>query len=415
MQKAIIVGAGHAAAQLAPRLRKQGWSGEILIIGEESYIPYQRPSLSKAFLSGSKDITDILIRPRLAYEQHNIAFMLNKTVINLYRSENSLALSSGEILKYDKLALCTGSRARTIALPGSELAGIFYLRTLDDVNKIKQSIQLGQRAVIVGGGYIGLETAAVLVRLGLRVTVLEAQERVLARVTAPAVSAFYTRIHLEEGVEIKTGVTVSAFEGETHVATVRCANGDSFSADLVIVGVGVLPNVELAKTAGLTVDNGIVVDEFAATSDPNIVAAGDCTNHPNQLLGKRLRLESVQNAMEQANTAAANLCGIKQPYMTTPWFWSDQYNLKLQIAGLSSDYDQVILRGDSLNSRSFVAWYCKQGELVAADCINRPKEFMVAKQLLNRISESRGQVNPHKQLNLLKLADESVDPKTFLY
>ena len=418
MQKVIIIGAGHAAAQLAPSLRKQGWKGEILVIGEEAYIPYQRPPLSKEFMAGEKTENEILIRPQLAYEQHDIDFRLNEKVAKLNPVESTITLSHGEELSYDQLALCTGARARKIPIPGSELKGVFYLRTLDDVKAIKQQLDScakdsAKRAsvVILGGGYIGLETAAALNKMGVNVTVLEMQERVLARVTAPEVSDFYQRVHTEEGVEIRTGVVVNNIEGETQVAAVCCDNGERFNADLVIIGVGVVPNVELAEEAGLTVDNGIVVDEFAQTSVSHIFAAGDCTNHPNALLPdsslnnrNRLRLESVPNAMEQAKTVAASICGQSLPYASYPWFWSDQFDLKLQIAGLSQGFDQVLIRGDHKYSRSFVAWYLKGGRLLAADCINRPKEFLVAKQLL-----SRGiAVDP------AKLVDESIDPKTFL-
>ena len=260
--------------------------------------------------------------------------------------------------------------------------------------------------VIIGGGYIGLETAAALNNLVLSVTVLEMQDRVLVRVTAPEISEFYRRVHTEEGVAILTGVTVSKIEGDedTGVSAVVCDNGDHHEADLVIIGVGVIPNAELAESCGLAVENGIVVDEYAGTDDIDIVAAGDCTNHPNALLDFRLRLESVQNAVEQANTAAANICGVQKPYSVHPWFWSDQYDLKLQIAGYNLGYDQVIIRGDSKQGRSFVAWYLKQGKLLAADCINRPKEFMVTKQLL-----AKG-----LSVDVQKLADDDLDPKQLL-
>lgn len=414
-QRVIIVGAGHAAAQLAPSLRKQGWEGEIAIIGDEPYAPYQRPPLSKEFMSGEKDDKEILIRPEAAYEKHGIELRLNQSVLAINLVENTLVLDNGERLTYDKLALCTGARARKINLPGSDLDGVCYLRTLDDVKNIKRylgvnkSIAPSLRAVIVGGGYIGLETAAALTKLGVYVTVLEMQERVLARVTALEVSEFYQRVHAEEGASIRTNMVVSHIEGgrkdsDKYPLKVCCDNGEYFDADLVIVGVGVIPNVELAEAAGLAVENGITVDEFAFTSDTNIVAVGDCANHPSGLLGRRLRLESVPNAVEQAKTAAASICGLKLPYMSYPWFWSDQYDLKLQIAGLNQGFDQVVIRGDREGSRSFVAWYLKQGQLLAADCINRPKEFLVAKQLLSREIT----VDP------VKLADDSLDPKIFL-
>lgn len=403
-QRAIIVGAGQAAAQLAFGLRKCGWGGEILILGDEPYDPYQRPPLSKEFMSGSKCESEVLIHSSSVYEKYNIGVRTGQLVTAINRHNKTVNLDNGKVLSYDKLALCTGAQARRIVLPGIDLKGVHYLRTLEDVKSIKRYISPSTRVVIIGGGYIGLETAAVLSQLGVSVTVLEMQDRVLARVTAPEVSEFYTRVHTEEGVSIQTGVSVNTIEGESRVKAVCCDNGDYYQADFVIIGVGVIPNVELAESCGLAVDNGIVVNEFACTEDIDIVSAGDCTNHPNSLLGYRLRLESVPNAIEQAKTAAASMCGLAKAYVAYPWFWSDQYDLKLQIAGLSQGFDQVVVRGDRENTRSFVAWYLKQGKLLAADCINRPREFMVAKQLLVKGLD----VDP------LKLADESVDPKTFL-
>lgn len=401
----IIIGASHAAAQLAPSLRQEGWEGRILVIGDEPYVPYHRPPLSKAFLSGEKDADGILIRPQAVYEKNDIEFKLGVRVEAINRAHKNITLTNGEVLSYDKLALCTGSRVRTVSLPGVDLAGVHYLRNIADVEKIKGDVAEDKNAVIVGGGYIGLETAAVLKKLGMNVTVLEMAPRVLARVTAPEMSEFFTRVHTDEGVSIKTGVAVSGFEGDNgRVTRVACADGTGFDADLVVVGVGIVPNVELAEAAGLEVENGIVVDELCRTADPDIVAAGDCTNHPNAIYDTRLRLESVPNASEQGKTSAATICGKEKPYNALPWFWSDQYDLKLQIAGLSQGYDQVIIRGDREGSRSFVAFYLKESKLIAADCMNRPQEFMVCKRL---IAEGTP-VDP------AKLADESVAPKEFL-
>ncbi|MCL6417357.1 FAD-dependent oxidoreductase [Aestuariirhabdus sp. Z084] len=401
---AIIVGASHAGAQLATSLRQQGWPGSIVLIGDETSPPYQRPPLSKDFLTGKRDEQTLLIRPAELYARHEIELRLNTRVEAIHPDTRQLKLADGETLHYDKLALCTGARVRRIEAPGSQLEGICYLRTLSDVQTIAPRATEGKRAVIIGGGYIGLETAAVLKTLGMEVTVLEMMDRVLQRVTAEPVSDFYTRVHREQGVNIELSTRLKAFEGSTHIEQVLCEDGRRFPADLVIVGIGVLPNQELAAEAGLSVDNGILVDKYALTSDPHIVAAGDCTNHPNELLGKRLRLESVPNAMEQAKCAAATLCGKPSAYNSHPWFWSDQYDMKLQIAGLNQDYDQVVLRGDPTQGRSFVAWYLKQGKLLAADCINRPKEFMVAKQLL-----ARGTA-----IDATQLADEQLEPSALL-
>jgi 3-phenylpropionate/trans-cinnamate dioxygenase ferredoxin reductase subunit len=402
----IIIGASHAAAELIPQLRQAGWEGSIQVIGDEDFLPYHRPPLSKDFLAATKDVDDLLIRHKRVYEKHDVEFKLGHRVTSIDSDAHTVTLDNGEVLGYSKLALCTGSRARQIPLPGIELGGVHYLRTIADVMDIQRDVREGGKAVIVGGGYIGLETAAVLKKLGMKVTVLEMLPRILARVTAPELSEFYTRIHSEEGVDIQCDMAVEAIDGSSsgHVSRVVCAGGKVFDANLVIVGAGIVPNVELAEEAGLEVDNGILVDEFGQTSDPDIVAAGDCSNHPNKLLGRRLRLESVPNATGQARSAAASICGKQREYAEMPWFWSDQYDVKLQIAGLNQGYDQVVLRGDMSTGRSFVAYYLQDGKLLAADCVNRPEEFVIARRML-ALSMA---------VNAEKLADESVNPKEFV-
>ena len=402
-QTCIIIGASHAAAQLVFSLRQEGWHGKITVIGDEASLPYHHPPLSKAFLRGEKAADELFIRPPAFYEKHNIDFKLGTRVETINRASKSVMLSSGEILDYDKLAFCTGSRARELTLPGAELNGVHYLRTLSDGLSIRNAIASAREAVIVGGGYIGLETAASLKSLGIKVTVLEMESRVLARVTSPVVAEFYSRMHQKEDVVIKTGVTVSAFEGADKIERVICSNGSQFKTDLLLIGVGIIPNTELAEAAGLEVDNGILVDEFARTNDPDIVAAGDCTNHPNAYYGQRLRLECVPNTLEQAKSAAASICGIEKEYNTIPWFWSDQYDLKLKIVGLSQGYDQLVIRGDNNNSRSFVAFYLKSGKLIAADCVNRPQEFLVCKRLIASGSA----------VDVARLKDENTSPVDF--
>lgn len=405
-ENCLIIGASHAAAALAPELRKQGWQGTIQVVGDESYLPYHRPPLSKDFLSNAMEIDRLTIRPPSIYEKHNIELKLGERVTSINRRAKTVTLNSGGELAYTKLALCVGSRARELALPGIKLAGIHYLRSIDDVLAIKEQVKSGRKVVIVGGGYIGLETAAVLTKLGLDVTVLEMLPRLLARVTAPELSSFYSRVHMEQGVSIHCDMTVESFAGDASntVQKIICQNGISFEADLVIIGAGIVPNVELAAEAGLSIDNGIVVDEFAQTSDPNIVAAGDCTNHPNKLLDRQLRLESVPNATEQAKSAASSICGKQREYNQIPWFWSDQYNYKLQIAGLNIGYDQVVVRGDVETADSFSIFYLQKDKLLAADCVNRPKEFMLTRRLLTQ----------GLSVDAVKLADEGIDPKEFL-
>ncbi len=378
----IIIGAGHVAAGLAPELRRQGWQGKILVIGAEASLPYHRPPLSKAYLAGEKSLEEILIRPPEVYEQAQAEFRLETRVVAVNAGERTVRLDNGEVLAYDKLALAAGARVRKVNLPGADLDGVCYLRDLADVERIRPRIEPGAAAVIVGGGYIGLETAAVLNRKGMNVTVLEMMERVLQRVTAPPVSEFYARAHAQEGVDIRCGTAVSEFLGNGKVERVRCADGSEFAADLVIIGVGILPETALAEAAGLQADDGVVVDEQARTSDPHIFAAGDCACHHSVIYDRRLRLESVQNAADQARVIAAAACGKPARYDAVPWFWSEQYDLRLQIAGLSQGYDEFVIRRAESAERSFAVFYLEQGRLIAVDAVNSPQEYMAARKLI---------------------------------
>ena len=398
----IIVGASHAGAELALTLRKEGWEGPIVVIGNEQYLPYHRPPLSKNFLVTDQDVNDVLIRKADFFEKFNISFRLGTHVRDIDRLNKAVTLSNGETLSYQKLALCTGSRVRKVTVPGCDLRGMYYLRNIDDVLAIKSAVKRNGEAVIVGGGYVGLEIAASLNQLGMHVTVLEMEARVLKRVTAEEVSDFFTRIHTEEGVEIMCNKSVTGFLGrDGFVDCIECQDGTYYSADLVVIGIGILPNVELAEAAGLEVENGILVDDLACTSDPHIVSAGDCTNHPNQLLDCRLRLESVPNALEQARTAASSLCGKHKPYASIPWFWSDQYNVKLQIVGLNKGYDEKIVRGDHTSGRDFVVFYLNKRKLISAECVNRPKEFLLMKQVISKGLD----------INIARLGDDTVAVK----
>lgn len=398
--KAVIIGASHAAAQLSVSLRQEGWEGEIMMIGDEPHLPYHRPPLSKTFLSGDKTIQDLLIRPAAFYEKQKIKF-LHGHVLFIDRERKILVLSDGSQISYDKLAICTGARVRKLDIDGSELKGIYYVRNAEDIEAIQQHIKSAKQAVMIGGGYIGLETAASLRKQGIQVSLLETAPRILQRVTAPELSQFYTRIHQEQGVDIYTDISMERLVGSTQVEGILCKDGTTISADLVIVGIGVHPNVDLALDAGIQVDNGILVDQYCLTNDPDIVAAGDCTSHFNPYYQRHLRLESVPNANEQAKVAAATLCGKSKPYDALPWFWSDQYDIKLQISGLNEGYDQLIIRGDIHNSTSFAAFYLKDKKLIAADCINRPLEFMLSKKMINE----------NIQIDSRRLADESIDMK----
>ena len=383
---AIIIGAGHAGGELAIALRNEGWEGRILLLGEEAHLPYHRPPLSKAYLAGSVEKSSLSIRPQMAYDKANVEFIGGVRVSRIDRANQRLELADGSQLAYDKLAIATGGRPRPLSVPNATVAercaNFHYLRTLDDVEQIRAQLAPGKRLAIVGGGYIGLEVAASAITQGLQVTVLEALPRVLQRVTAAELSAYYERKHREAGVDIRTGVQVADLEvtGDT-VTAVLCADGSRLAADLVVVGIGLLANTELAAEAGLQVDNGILVDEHAQTSDPHIYAAGDCTNHPNALLGRRLRLESVPNALEQSRVAAANMAGKAKTYASVPWFWSDQYELKLKMVGLAEGFERLVLRGDPATD-SFSAFYLKGDKVLAADTVNRPQDFIAAKRLV---------------------------------
>lgn len=379
--QAIIIGGSHAGVQLCASLRQSGWTGAILLISDEPGLPYHRPPLSKGYLSGQASLADLLIRSPDFYDKQRIT-RVHGRVTSIDRQSHRLTLDDGSHVGYDKLALCLGARPRQLSIPGAGLNGVHYLRTASDIEAIKAELGSTRHAVVIGGGYIGLETAASLRALGIAVTVLETAERVLQRVTAPQVSDFYARVHREEGVQLRTGVAITAIEGDRRVQGVRCADGELIAADLVIVGIGVQPNTELAEAAGLTVDNGILIDAHCLTSDPDIAAAGDCANFYSARYGRRLRLESVPNAGEHAKVAAAALCGKPGDISALPWFWSDQFDLKLQIAGLNQGHDKVVIRGDHQSGRSFSCFYFKDSHLIAADCINRPQEFLLSKKLI---------------------------------
>ncbi len=395
----VIVGAGHAAGQAAASLRQEGYEDEIIIIGDEPHIPYQRPPLSKAYLAGELGIERVYLRPEKFYQDRNVTLKVGTRVTALDTAAKTVTTDSGETIAYHKLLLATGGRPRKLEIPGSELEGIHYLRTIADVDAIREDFAGGKKLVIVGGGYIGLEVASVAVKHGLEVHVLEMEERILARVTTPQMSGFYHKLHAGRGVHIHTATMVSGFTGEGSVATVECGDR-SFPADLVIVGIGIIPNTELAEAAGITCDNGIVVDDHCRTSAADVYAAGDCTNHPNPLLDRRLRLESVPNAMEQARVAAANICGGDKVYAAIPWFWSDQYELKLQMVGFSADGDTQVVRGD-MDANAFAVFYLKDGKVVAADAVNSPKEFMICKQLIGREVDAAALADPETELKSL--------------
>ena len=380
----LIIGASHASAQACVSLRQGDWDGEITIVGDEPHLPYHRPPLSKDFLSEQKDIEDILIRPSKVYETAKVTLKLNTRVASINSEKKTATTDTGEVIPYTKLILTTGARVRRLPVPGQDFTNVFYLRDTQDVLAIKARVQAGKQAVIIGGGYIGLETAASLRKLGMDVTVLEAMPRILQRVTAPELSKFYKRVHTEEGVKILESVVAAEIGKNGNRLKVLTGKGQSLPADMVIIGIGVIPNTELAVQAGLAVGNGIEVNEFCQTSNPDIYAAGDVTWHHNVIYDRHIRLESVPNATEQAKICAAHINGDSKPYNSLPWFWSDQFDLKLQIAGLSDGYDDIIIRGDIDGSRSFAAYYFSGDKLLAVDAVNAPRDFMIARMALSK-------------------------------
>lgn len=394
----VIIGASHAAGQLVVSLRQNGWDGDITLIGDEAHPPYHHPPLSKDYLSDEKTREELLIRPVEAYEAANIVLKLMTRVTNIDRDAQAVLTSQGDVIAYDKLILATGARVRKLPIEGAELAGVYYLRDMNDVTQIKSSVLSGKRAVIIGGGYIGLETAASLTKMGVSVTVLEAMPRILQRVTAPELSTFYKRVHTEEGVHIAENVMVSKISQADESLVVTDKDGQDYKADFVIIGIGVIPNTELADAAGLECGNGIIVNEFCQTTDEDVYAAGDVTWHYNIKYDRHLRLESVPNATEQAKIVASHICGKAKAYDSLPWFWSDQFDLKLQIAGLSEGYDELIIRGDSETGRSFAAFYFKGDRILAVDAVNAPREFAMTRMVLMQ----------GKTLDKQKVADENL-------
>lgn len=383
-ERVVIAGGGQAAVQAIDTLRRKSFTGELLLIGDEPWLPYQRPPLSKKYLAGALERERLLLRPQHFYESHSVEARLGRRVEEIARREQRLRLDDGSSIAYDALLITTGSRPRPLAAPGVDLEGVYFLRTIADVERIRAELAPGKRLVIVGGGYIGLEVAATAREIGVEVTVLEMADRVMNRVVCPQLSAFYQAEHARHGVRILCNSRVRALAaspGSRRVRAVVTEDAEEHAADVVVVGCGVLPADELAVAAGLVCENGVVVDDRCRTSDPLIYAAGDCTSHPSVRYGRRMRLESVDNAFEQGASAALNLLGMDTIHDKVPWFWSDQYDLKLIIIGMSQGYDTVVLRGDPA-ARAFSACYLRGGELIAIDTVNNPKDQMAARKLI---------------------------------
>jgi 3-phenylpropionate/trans-cinnamate dioxygenase ferredoxin reductase subunit len=379
----VVIGAGQAAAQLVDVLRRKGHEGPLCMVGDEPWLPYQRPPLSKTFLQGSMERDRLLIRHETFYAQHRVDVRLGRRALRIEREAKRVWLDDGAALDYDLLVIATGSRARHLTIPGSHLPDVHYLRSIADVERIRAVARPGARAVVVGGGYIGLEVAASCRQLGVEATVFELAGRVMNRVVCDTVSRFYEAEHARHGVTILLGAQVEEFVANAagRLGAVRGGDGTLYPADFAVVGIGVLAEDALAIAAGLECENGIRVDAHCRSSDPAIFAIGDCANQFSPHYGVRLRLESVDNAFEQANTAALNMLGTATEHDKVPWFWSDQFHHKLLIVGISQGHDEAVLRGDPA-SGAFSVCYLRAGELVAVDTINSAKDQMAARRLI---------------------------------
>ncbi|MSP94636.1 MAG: pyridine nucleotide-disulfide oxidoreductase [Alphaproteobacteria bacterium] len=401
MDRIVIIGAGQAGAQAVASLRAEGFAGAITLVGDEPFPPYQRPPLSKAYLSGDYARERLFLKPDSFYAESQCDLRLGVAAVDLDRKAKTVTLSDGAGLPYDRLLLATGTLVRKLPVPGAELPGVHYLRGIAEVDGLRPELVAGKRLAVIGGGYIGLEVAAVARKHGLDVTVIEAAGRVMARSASEPVSAFYEAEHRGHGVKFLLGAMAQGIEGRARVTAVVTDRG-SVAADAVLIGVGVVPDTSLAESAGLPCNNGIVVDEFAATADPDIFAAGDCTNHPD-FTGGRVRLESVQNAIDQAKHAAASMLGKGTAYCEVPWFWSDQYDLKLQIAGLARPGDVIVPRGDPA-SRKFSVFHLRGGTVAAVEAVNAAPDYIIGRKLI----AARAQPAPER------LADISIPIKSFV-
>jgi 3-phenylpropionate/trans-cinnamate dioxygenase ferredoxin reductase subunit len=400
-ERIVIIGAGQAGAQAVATLRAEGFAGSIVMVGDEPFAPYQRPPLSKAYLSGALERERLFLKPDAFYAEAKCELILGISAKSIDRTKKSVSLSDGRTLAYDKLLIATGSRVRRIPVPGADLRGVHYLRGIADVDALRLVFEKGARLAVVGGGYIGLEVAAVAVKRGVDVTVFESLDRVMARAVSPQISSFYEDVHRAAGVRFLMNTTVEAFEGTDKLTAVR-AGGATHMADIALVGIGVVPNEELVKDMGLACTDGIVVNQFAETEDPAIFAAGDCTRHVGRE-GDPIRLESVQNAIDQAKHAALAMIGKHTPYGEVPWFWSDQYDLKLQIAGLAKHGDEIVVRGAPA-SRKFAAFHLRGGRVAAVEAVNAAPEYIVGRKLI----ADRAHVAPER------LADTTIPMKNIV-
>ena len=399
MNEIVIIGSGQAAIQAMMSLKRNEFTGSIKVIGEEDHLPYQRPPLSKDFLLEEYKPERVSLKKKEFYEENGVDLILGKRAESIDTILKEITLSDENKIHYNQLIIATGSRVRKLNVPGSDKKGLYYLRDLDDANALKQRLKKNKKMVIVGAGYIGLEVASVAASLGVEVTVIEMANRVMNRTVDPMISSYYQKLHESHGVKIHLDNGLKAFEGDDSVNAVLCSDGLMLEADLVVIGAGVLPNQEIAIEAGLECNNGIMVNEFGETSTGHVYACGDCTNHPNKGLNTRLRLESVHNAMEQSKTVANTIMGNKEPYDQVPWFWSDQYDHKLQLVGISGDHDEVVMRGLE-SEQKFLLFYLKNSELIAVNAINSSKEFLICRKLVANKVKISSDVIKDQSVNL---------------
>ena len=401
----VIVGGGHAAGALLTTLLQKKYQQEVVLVGEEPHPPYQRPPLSKNYLAGEIDEESLYLKPRSVYDDAGYQLRLGERAEHIDRDNKTITLSDQSTLKYGQLVLATGSRVRYLNAQGADLKGLHYLHDIADSDALREQFVPGKSLVIVGGGYIGLEVAAIAVKAGLKVTVLEAAERLMQRVTGPEISAFFYAKHRGAGVDVRLDTAVTGFEAGNHgyVAGVTLADGTTVPADFVLVSVGIAPETALAEAAGLPCDDGILVDEYTRTNDPDILAIGDCTRHRNLFFEQTQRMESVANAVDQARTAAATLMGEDRPYDAAPWFWSNQYDVRLQMVGLSHAHDERVVRGKP-EDEAFAVFYLREGHLIAVDAVNLPMAFMVGKKL----------VYQHREVKAQALRDPDIELKSLI-
>mgnify|MGYP003951206735 CR=1 FL=1 len=378
----VIIGAGHAGGMTAIALRQQKYQGSITLIGEENVLPYQRPALSKGFLAGEVEEKRLYLKSQDYFDKNKINIIRNCAVVAIDKNNRTVSLENQKQLGYEKLVIATGSMVKKLNI-NSGAADFYYLRTLEDSLKIREKLRNKNKITIIGAGYIGLEIASIAIKQNLEVNIVELGNRVMGRVVSSEVSNFFQEKHLSEGVEFKLNTSITDIKAQGQHKRVICSDGSAFNTDIVVIGIGIKPNIELAQSSGLMCDNGVLVDDNGQTSDPHIFAVGDCSNHPNNIFKQRLRLESVQNAVEQAKTVAASIAANHKPYHEVPWFWSDQYNIKLQIAGISQDHDHHVVRGYPKEEK-FAVFYQKEKRIIAVDAINSPKEFMVGKKWIER-------------------------------